>query len=257
MSRRTQTRRTFVKVLGSTVVGLAGCGEPAEVLRGNARLTARPGTPATQTAPGTHPLGLGTANRDGLLLVPASYDPATPTPLMLSLHGAGGSSQRSIEAFGPYAEAEGFVLLAPDSREATWDGITGTYGADVRFVDDALAITFARCNISPARLIIEGFSDGASYGLGLGLANGDLFTHVMAFSPGFIPGFEGDPVGRPPVFVAHGTNDGVLPIDATSRPIVERLQDQGYDVLFVEHGSGHAIPASVADQAIAWSLAAL
>jgi predicted esterase len=41
-----------------------------------------------------------------------------------------------------------------------------------------------------------GFSDGASYALSLGLANGDLFTHVLGFSPGFmrVPRH----VGRPP-----------------------------------------------------------
>jgi predicted esterase len=36
-----------------------------------------------------------------------------------------------------------------------------------------------------ATLAVSGFSDGASYALSIGPANGDLFTHVMAFSPGF------------------------------------------------------------------------
>jgi phospholipase/carboxylesterase len=257
MSHALPTRRTFVKLIGSTVAGLAagGCGETTAPVLGNARLNARPGTPSTQTAAGLQPLGLGTADRDGLLLVPASYDPATPTPFMLSLHGAGRSAQESIDAFGPFAEAEGFVLLAPDSRAYTWDAMTGPYAHDVGFVDEALALAFDLCRIDPARMIIEGFSDGASYGLGLGTANGDLFTHLMAFSPGFIPAFEGDPVGRPRVFVAHGTNDPVLPIEETSHVIVDRLETEGYDVLFVEHTSGHAVPASVASQAIAWSLA--
>lgn len=254
MSGSGHTRRTFVKVLGSTVVGLTGCGGPNEVVVSSARISARPGTPTTVTTPGLQPLGFGGPSRDGLLLVPASYDPNSPTPLMLSLHGAGGTAEQSTDALGPYAEAEGFVLLAPESRASTWDAITGSYGRDVGFVDDALALTFAICNIDPARIIIEGFSDGASYGLGLGLANGDLFTHLMAFSPGFIPAFEGDPVGTPRVFVSHGTNDPVLPIDATGRAIVEQLEGQGYDVLFVEHESGHAIPVSVANQAIAWAL---
>jgi phospholipase/carboxylesterase len=59
-------------------------------------------------------------------------------------------------------------------------------------------------------LAVEGFSDGASYALSIGLTNGDLFTHVVAFSPGFA-----SPVaytGKPPVFVSHGTHDEVLPI---------------------------------------------
>jgi predicted esterase len=249
-----QTRRTFVKVVGTSVVGLAGCAGPTEVILGSARITARPGTPVTQTGPGTQDLGLGTVSRDGLLHVPASYDPDIPTPLMVALHGAGGTAQQSITAFRALSESNGFVLLAPESRDNTWDAITGPYGQDVGFVDDALALTFALCNIDPAHLMLEGFSDGASYGLGLGLANGDLFTHVMVFSPGFIPTFSDTAVGNAKFFLAHGTNDTVLPIDSTSRPIAETLENEGYDVLLVEHSAGHAIPVSIAEQAVAWAL---
>jgi phospholipase/carboxylesterase len=240
-------------MMGSTVVGLAGCGGPGEPQFGSARLEARPGQPATVTPPGTRELGFG-GDRDGLLLVPASYVSTTPTPFMISLHGAAGTAEQSIDAFGPYAEAEGFVLLAPESRATTWDAITGTYGPDVAFLDDALSLAFTLCNIDPNRVIIEGFSDGASYALGLGLANGDLFTHVMAFSPGFIPNFAGQPVGTPRIFVAHGTNDPILPIDETSRAIVEGLEGEGYDVEYVEHGAGHGVPQSAANDAIAWAL---
>lgn len=38
--------------------------------------------------------------------------------------------------------------------------------------------------VDTTRLGVGGFSDGASYALSLGLTNGDLFTHVIAFSPG-------------------------------------------------------------------------
>jgi phospholipase/carboxylesterase len=64
--------------------------------------------------------------------------------------------------------------------------------------------------VDAGRLAVEGFSDGASYALSIGLTNGDLLTHVVAFSPGFA-----SPVaytGKPPVFVSHGTHDEVLPI---------------------------------------------
>jgi phospholipase/carboxylesterase len=254
MIRRLQTRRTFVKVMGGTVVGLTGCGGPVAPPVGSARLEARPGTPATQTPPGTRELGFGD-DRDGLLLVPASYDPNTPTPLILSLHGAAGTAEQSIDAFGPYAESEGFILLAVESRATTWDAITGTYGADVAFLDDALSLAFVLCNVDPARVIVEGFSDGASYALGLGLANGDLFTHIMAFSAGFIPNFSGEPVGSPRVFVAHGANDQVLPIDQTGRAIAETLETEGYDVEFVEHNAGHGVPQSAANQAMEWAFA--
>ena len=72
---------------------------------------------------------------------------------------------------------------------------------------------FARFTVGT--VTVCGFSDGASYALSIGLANGDLFGHVLAWSPGFVapPEF----VGRPRVFVSHGTDDRVLPIDRCSR----------------------------------------
>ena len=107
------------------------------------------------------------------------------------------------------------MLLVPDSRGRTWDMILGNYGPDVAFIDQALAQTFSRYALNPARLAIGGFSDGASYALSLGLSNGDLFTHIIAFSPGFMAPAQQQ--GRPPVFITHGTQDRVLPITRCSR----------------------------------------
>jgi len=78
------------------------------------------------------------------------------------------------------------VIVAPDSRGRTWDAIEGRMGPDVEFIDTALRSVFAHVRVNPARVAMAGFSDGASYALGLGLANGDLFSHVIAFSPGFV-----------------------------------------------------------------------
>ncbi len=44
----------------------------------------------------------------------------------------------------------------------------------------------ARCPVDTTRLAVGGFSAGASYALSIGLANGDLFGHVLAFPPGFM-----------------------------------------------------------------------
>jgi predicted esterase len=148
------------------------------------------------------------------------------------------------------ADRAGLVLLAPSSRAATWDAIGGSYGSDVALIDRALEISFRSTGARPGRVAIAGFSDGASYALGLGLANGDLFSRVIAFSPGFVP--SAPRVGRPAVFVSHGTGDAVLPIDRTSRRIVPALRDDGYDVTYEEFEGGHAIPGSVARAATSW-----
>lgn len=61
--------------------------------------------------------------------------------------------------------------------------------------------------IDPAHVAIGGFSDGASCALSLGLVNGDLFTHVMAFSPGLVVADEG-PWLRKAVHHPVGTGTG-------------------------------------------------
>ena len=213
------------------------------------RLTARPGLSRESGLPGLHPLGLND-QRDGLLFVPDSYRADTPAPLVLMLHGAGSDARSGLRPLQDLANEAGLILLAPDSRGRTWDVAIGGYGPDVAFIDRALAQTFARYAVDPARIAIEGFSDGASYAISLGITNGDLFTDVMAFSPGF--SWPGDEVGKPRLFVSHGTQDTVLPIDQCSRRIVPRLRRAAYDVRYVEFDGGHSYPPEIVQEALAW-----
>jgi phospholipase/carboxylesterase len=141
------------------------------------------------------------------------------------LHGATGSARGALRPFRELADDAGLVLLAPDSRGTTWDAIRGDYGPDIAFIDRALASVFQRVAVDPARLTIEGFSDGATYAIGVGLTNGDLFQRVIAFSPGFI--LPVDAHARPHVFISHGTRDQILPIDQCSRRIVPRSSTRG------------------------------
>ena len=97
---------------------------------------------------------------------------------------------------------------------------------------------------------MTGFSDGASYGLSLGLTNGDLFTHLIAFSPGFMA--PATKRGKPPIFVSHGTHDGVLPIERCSRRIVPQLDREGYEVRYREFDGTHTVPRSIARDALEW-----
>jgi phospholipase/carboxylesterase len=97
-----------------------------------------------------------------------------------------------------------------------------------------------------------GFSNGASYTLSLGLTNGDLFSRLVAFSPGFMAPTELR--GRPEVFIAHGTQDNALPIDQTSRSIVPELRAAGYDVIYREFEGKHEILPRLSRRALDWFL---
>lgn len=105
----------------------------------------------------------------------------------------------------------------------------------------------------PDRISVAGFSDGASYALGLGAANGDLFRSIVALSPGFIP--RGERRGMPRVFVSHGTGDEVLRIGSTSRRLVPQLRDAGYQVEYREFDGPHTVPFEIGAEAVRWLLA--
>ncbi|HEX8155675.1 MAG TPA: phospholipase [Thermoanaerobaculia bacterium] len=199
---------------------------------------ARNGRPAT----GIVQLGLA-RGRDALLYVPAQYRHDAPMPLMVMLHGAGGEARRTVGNLQELAGALGLLVLVPESRGDTWDVIIGdAFGPDVAYLDRALEWTFAR--YATNRSGIGGFSDGASYALSLGLTNGDLFSHIVAFSPGFVRVGE-EPRGAPKIYISHGTRDSVLPIDRCSRRIVPLLRRSGYDVTYREFDGPHTVPAEM------------
>jgi phospholipase/carboxylesterase len=196
----------------------------------------------TTTTAGTRGIGLDTG-RDGIIHVPRSAV-GVAAPVLVLLHGAGGSGGSMFKRVADHADEAGVVVLSPDSRGPTWDAIRGDFGPDVIFVNRALERLFATVGVDPARLAIGGFSDGATYALSLGLPNGDLFPRIVAFSPGFV--VEGPPTGLPGVFVSHGTTDAILPIDRCSRRIVPELERRGHHVTYREFTGGHAVPAEVA-----------
>lgn len=214
------------------------------------QLAARPRTGITAASQrGETPLGLGGA-RDGRLYVPPQSRNAYP--LMLLLHGAHGAGERIERRLQDLADRYGFIIVAPDSRGATWDVTRGDLGPDVEFIDGALREVFSRYPIDPARVAVAGFSDGASYALTIGVMNGHLFTHVIAFSPGFIAAEYGQ--GMPPIFISHGADDEILPVERTSQHLVPALRKNGYRVRFRQFDGPHTIPPEVAQEAVEWWL---
>lgn len=219
---------------------------------GEGRLLSRPGQPTESVSPGMHSLG-PEGGGDAILYVPAGYRPEVPTPLVLSLHGAGGNERSGLYPLQELADEASLILVSPASRGRTWDVILGGFGPDIAAIDRFLAAAFARCAVDPARVAVAGFSDGASYALSIGIGNGDLFPSVMAFSPGFAA--PGSQHGEPRFFVSHGTGDAVLPIDRTSRRVAPQLEAAGYEVLYREFNGPHTVPPEIAREAVSWFLA--
>jgi len=218
---------------------------PASSGRVDSRPPATP--PADPWPAGVHELDVG-GGVQVLLAVPPG--PPVPRPLLVFFHGAGGEPGQSLGAVGRAAADRGALVLAPRSSAATWDLVTGGLGRDVAVLDAALAE--AGRHVAVSRCAVGGFSDGASYALSIGPANGDLFDAVLAFSPGFAaPPVR---VGRPRLWITHGTGDRVLPVDRCGRRLAAAFRRDGYDVTYDEFDGGHEVrPAGVID-ALDWWL---
>lgn len=249
------TRRRFAAMASGTFASFAfgdACHLDTELSQANdARLTTRPRSEVATSGEGRRTLGL-VRGRDAILQLPTKAANA-PLPLLVLLHGAGGSAEGVLGRLGPAADEAGVAVLAPDSRDSTWDAVRNGFGRDVTFLDHALARVFDSVLVDPARMAVGGFSDGATYALSLGLINGDLFRRVVAFSPGFV--IDGPPYGKPQVFISHGTSDPILPIDRCSRVIVPGLRKRGYDVTFREFDGGHEVPPNIARDGMRWAAA--
>jgi phospholipase/carboxylesterase len=227
-----------------------GPGVGVEYERGRLSFRVRAG--GGDATPGRdEPLGLA-APRDGLLYVPDTV--ASGAPLLVFLHGATGTGRDHLRAVLAAADRFGVILVAPDSRAPmTWDLIAERrLGPDIAFLDQVLDSVTDRVDADPARLALGGVSDGASYALTVGLSNGDIFSTVLAFSPGFLA--VEDPVGQPRIFVSHGISDPILPIEVCSRPMVPALREAGYDVHFREFDGGHTVPPAISDEGLRWWL---
>ena len=215
------------------------------------RLRARPSGVGGGAPVGLRLLELD-AGGDGYLYVPAGYRVGRPAPLAVLLHGAGEDARDGLALLRQQADEAGLILVALGSQGPTWDLILGRgrYGPDVAAIDEALELTFSTCAVDPERVAVGGYSDGASYALSLGISNGDLFGHVLAFSPGFMA-----PAGRagsPRFFVSHGTRDGWLPIGRTSHRLVPELEGIGYQVHYREFEGPHVVPPAIAREAVDW-----
>lgn len=208
------------------------------------RLSFRPGAaPDKQALPaGRHHLGIAD-ERDAVLIVPDGLQPGVPVALLVMFHGAGGSADKVLPFLIGHARQRGFLLLLPQSQFPSWDLVIGGNGPDLERLDKALSEVASRFSINPSHLGFAGFSDGGSYALSAGVTNGDVASHVIAFSAGFMSVFQQN--GTPRIFIAHGLEDEQLPIETSARPHVARLKAAGYDVTASEFRGPHHIEPPV------------
>ncbi len=191
-----------------------------------------------------------------LRLRPASEPPAR---LMLMLHGWTGD-ENSMWVFGRDLPPND-LLLAPRAPHAAQPGgyswrpyIEGTYGqpsagmmrpsaeALIRLVDEYSASV----GVDAAQFDALGFSQGAAMANLLALLYPQRIRRVGVLA-GFVPGGLDElaaarPLAGKPFFVAHGTQDELVPIER-ARQSIALLETAGAQVTYCQAEVGHKVSA--------------
>ena len=179
---------------------------------------------------------------------------ASPAPLIVLLHGAGGEAREFVEQFELDANARGVVLLSVKSSGRTWaQRKPKDDEADVANIKAAILALNGKVTIDPARTTVMGFSDGASYALSVGMAYPELFRTIVAFSPGYA--FAPSRLETEQrIFIAHSRRDPILPADNTRR-MIQGLEHAGFKPEVHWFNGGHEIDPQVKKAAFDFALA--
>ena len=148
------------------------------------------------------------------LFVPPAYDGQLRLPLVLDLHGSGGSSadQAANSGFEKVAATERFIVATLDAEGARWNvPVQDRRADDVAYVRDVIAHVAARVCIDDTRVYATGFSGGGRMSSLLGC---QLGSRIAAIAPVSGLRFPGPCNGRPvPVLTFHGLADTQNPYD--------------------------------------------
>lgn len=156
------------------------------------------------------------------LIVPDSYDPSAPTPLVLNFHGFSSNPQQQalFSLIEPVAQAHGVLVALPWGGGNSWngglccgEGMT-TDRDDVGFSRALVQELESQLCVDSSRIYAMGMSNGGYMSHRLACEAADLFAAI-----GPVAGVLGIPpddcAPERPISVMHfhGTADGLVPYD--------------------------------------------
>ena len=161
--------------------------------------------------------------RDFLLYVPASYDPATLTPLIISLHGFAEwpAHQMEISRWNNLADQYGFLVVYPSGTKfpLRWRandaaGSDNELSTDVIFISELINKLIAEYEIDTARIYVNGLSNGGGMSFLLSCELSDRIAAFGSVSGAFLLPWEAcKPSRAVPAIIFHGTADPIVPFE--------------------------------------------
>jgi predicted esterase len=199
------------------------------------------------------------AGRSGAYYLP-SGPRAQSVPLLVLLHGSGGSGEGLIPVFRPLAQARRFAIIAPDSRRSpagqfAWQvgDRPGDVTPDLTHVMSCIEWVRAHTGlvVDGAHVLIAGYSAGGSSAPYIA-SNRPPFTHLAVLHGGVFPGGIGP--RRMPAWFSTGEQDRYRPV-ALVRQAADALAGVGFTtVTFRAYPGDHGLSDAEVRGVIAWWL---
>ncbi|MBL8775128.1 MAG: prolyl oligopeptidase family serine peptidase [Acidimicrobiales bacterium] len=162
-------------------------------------------------------LAFGGVDREYRRFVPDGYEPTTPAPLVLDIHGLTMSDdmEAAVTGMEPLADDEGFLVVTPQGLGDIpfWNFISaGVATDDVSFLRELVIQVGEDLCVDTSRVYATGISNGGLMSSALACRLPDVFAAVAPVAGvTFLDGCEeGPPVSYQAVY---GTADNVLPYD--------------------------------------------
>ncbi len=205
-----------------------------------------------------------------ILVEPDDYDENQEYPAVVLLHGFG-ASMRDLVGLAPGLDQSGYLYLFPNApiRMQIGYGMTGFAwtppggqpgGEDAATRAEELLVGFfdeamERHGIAEGGMVMGGFSQGGMMTYRFGLRRPEMFAGLIILSGRVSsPEILADnlPEHRDqPIFVAHGTQDAVISVEA-ARESRDFLASQRYSPKYREYEMGHEINPQVISDLKQW-----
>lgn len=193
-----------------------------------------------------------------------------PAPLLVLLHGYG-SNERDLFALadripaawmvvsvrGPLTLGPGSHAWYPVSRQGDRIVIDPAVEAESRAAVVALIARLVKQGtVDARRVVVAGFSQGASLAENIALTNPDRVAGFGVFSGRYVQEIAPAVAARPALahlraFLSHGTGDHLLPAELAAANRAQ-LQALGIPVTYAEDSTAHTISPAQLDAFVVW-----
>jgi len=169
------------------------------------------------------------------LHIPPQYDPTRPTPLVFSVHGfaSNAGQQELFSKWSITANQATFIVVYPQGTgfPARWNSGRNSFaednGADdVQFFRDMLTTLTRDLCIDPARIYVNGLSNGGGMTNRLACEMADTFAAFGIVAGAYAPLRNGCNPARPvPIMFFHGTADPIVSYTGNARMTLPPVKD--------------------------------